>query len=82
VLVEFDRLAQRAILLRTREESELLCTAAVRSANRGDYRLGIDPLVHMEGDGRHVDAAVLRLAGPVEAGIEVLIVGVPLLAPV
>ena len=46
------------------------------------HRLGVDPLVDVEGDRRHLERGVLGLAGPGQRGVEMRVVRVAMLGGV
>ena len=75
VFVELDGLPDRWVLPRRLEQGRL-GFPAVAVPHGLDGRAGIDSLVHVERDGRHLERRMLRLAGPDELRIEMRVVGV------
>ena len=73
VLVELDGFAQGRIFLFGLKQGLLPLRVSVALAHRLDDGAGIDSLVDMQGDGRDGERCPLRLARPVQSGVDIRI---------
>ena len=81
VLVELDGLPDGRVLVRSLEHGQLR-VGAIAFPYGLDDGARVDPFVDVEGDARHLEGGVFRLARPLQLRVEMGIVGVGLLAAV
>src|SRR5262249_48003864 len=71
-------LPQRWIFLKQAEQRALDEVVAILLADSLDYRAGIDPLVHVQRDRRHLERCTLSLPCPLEGRVEMRVVRITL----
>ena len=79
VAVEFHGLAQGRVFLGRGKQRRLRAVAVVLP-HGFKYQARLHALVHMQRNGGHLKRGVLGLAGPMQRGVQVRVVGVGLLA--